>query len=93
MITIQQLILNQGVYFWPQWGRYDAIEIDPVFDDGIDVWRVDCDDTDQTFSYWSIYLHADGEGVECLADFRTEDEATAAAYYCQKQLRKARIGQ
>lgn len=55
-------------------GKWDSVEINPVFDDGkmsIDV----VDEGNET--YWSVYLHQIEGGVQCIADVDTKEQAFA----------------
>lgn len=53
----------------------DGLEVSPVIDDGECCYV--CEEGEETM--WSVYVHLDGEGVQCIADFEVKDYVTRAA--------------
>jgi hypothetical protein len=55
---------------------YDAAEVQPVA--LIDANCVEVVD-EASAQFWSVYLHLEKGGIECVGDFVTKDEAEIAA--------------
>jgi hypothetical protein len=60
---------------------YDAAEVQPVA--MIDAQCVEVVDEDSA-QFWSVYLHLEKGGLECVGDFVTKDEAEIAAYMLEQ---------
>lgn len=69
---------------------FDAVEIHPVRENGNGFEQIDIKDWGQdplSIYFWSVYLHYDIKhpdnnefgGLECIADFSTEEAANAFA--------------
>jgi hypothetical protein len=55
---------------------YDGYEIHPCKDYGSYIETCHPDEAD----FWSLYGHLSGEGVECIGDFNSFDDARSVYY-------------
>lgn len=61
-----------------RFSAFDALEIHPCCDVG-EGQMEQCGRSNSRISCWSVYGHLRGRGLECIADFDTEQEAISEA--------------
>lgn len=73
--------------------KYDTLEVQPVrfcwFGEGATAWDVEVADNDKEADFWSLYIHIEGEGVECIADFPTRKSAEDCMALCRQLMKVA----
>lgn len=72
----------------PDWSRFDAIEVHPVYCDPAG-WCETCDDEPEEATFWSVYGHVHGQGLECITDVPTARLACIIATLFERSLRHA----
>jgi hypothetical protein len=58
---------------------YDAVEVQPVFENVAEGWCEPVPDAPETASFWTVYGHLRTGGVEALIDCTDERSARLAA--------------
>jgi len=75
----QTLFNNCTDWKEPDWSQYDALEIDPVYEDPQGAFWERLIDEPWLAQFWTVYGHVKTGGVEALTDVSTQRLATLAA--------------